>query len=324
MEGMIELATNTIEPRLQTVPVIYKKSFFKYFFKHRYLYLMLIPALIYYIVFCYIPMYGATIAFKDFNMSKGIMGSTWVGLKYFSYIFSLDKFSEVFKNTIVISLYRLVMGFPAPIIVALLLNEIKNIKFKRTVQTVIYLPHFISWVILGGILISLLSAQNGSINEVIKFFGGKPISFLTDEKYFRGTLVYSMIWKEYGWTTIIYLAALAGIAPELYEASSIDGASRWQQALYVTLPGIASTIIVMLILRIGNLMVAGFEQIFILYHPGVYSVADIIDTYVYRIGLTEGKFSLASAVGLFKSAINFVLLVTANKIARMMGENGIY
>lgn len=285
---------------------------------------MLIPAITYYIVFHYLPMYGISIAFKNFSIPKGILGSPWAGLKHFKYLFSLDKFAQVFMNTLYISLYRLAFGFPIPIIAALLLNEIKKLHFKKIVQTVIYLPHFISWVILGGILINLLSTDSGAINETIRLFGGEPIGFLTDEKYFRSTLVFSMIWKEYGWNTIIYMAALTGVDPELYEAATIDGSNRWNQVWHITLPCISSTIIVMFILRIGSLMEAGFDQIFVLYHPSVYRVADIIDTYVYRTGLTEGKYSLASAVGVFKSVINFTLLIIANKLAKIYSDNGIF
>lgn len=313
--------------KIELVPgkrVRQKSKLLQYIWFNRYLYLMLAPAVIYYLIFHYVPMYGAVVAFKDFSITKGILGSDWAGFKHFEYLFSQDKFWQVIQNTIIISVYRLIFGFPAPIIVALLLNEVRARLFKRTVQTVIYLPHFISWVILGGILINLLSTDNGVINNIIKAFGGTPIGFMSDETYFRGTLVFSMIWKEFGWNTIIYMAALAGIPPQLYEAAVIDGASRWQRLLHVTIPLIRSTIILILILRLGGIMEAGFEQIFVLYHPGVYSVADIIDTYVYRIGLTEGRFSIAAAVGLFKSAINFALLVLANRLARLMGEQGVY
>ncbi|RAV16442.1 ABC transporter permease [Paenibacillus contaminans] len=296
----------------------------RYVFTNRYLYLMLLPALVFYAVFHYYPMYGAIIAFKDFNITKGILGSPWVGTKHFEYLFELEKFRTVFWNTIVISCYRLVFGFPAPIIVALLLNEIMNRAFKRTVQTVIYLPHFISWVILGGLLVNLLSTDGGVVNKVIEALGGSPIGFLSDDSHFRSTLVWSMIWKEFGWNTIIYMAALAGVNPQLYEAAVMDGANRWRRIWHITIPCIRSTIVILLLLRIGSMMEAGFEQIFVLYHTGVYSVSDIIDTYVYRIGLTEGRFSLAAAVGLFKSVINFVLLIVANKLARMMGEQGVY
>jgi len=283
---------------------------------------MLLPGILYYVVFHYVPMYGAVIAFKDFSITRGILGSRWAGLKHFAYLFSLDKFGQVFSNTIVISLYRLAFGFPAPIIAALLLNEIRSSAYKRTIQTVIYLPHFVSWVIMGGIVVNLLAIDYGLVNLAIKALGGQPVPFLTDTGTFRSTLVFSMIWKEYGWTAILYLAALAGVDPQLYEAALMDGAGRWRQLVYVTLPSIAPTVMVVLILRIGGLMEAGFEQIFVMYHPGVFRVADIIDTYVYRVGLTEGRFSLAAAVGLFKSVISLTLLVTANALSRRFSESG--
>ncbi|MEF3313008.1 sugar ABC transporter permease [Paenibacillus sp. GYB004] len=300
------------------------RALWKRIVSNRYMYLMLLPAVVYYGIFHYYPMYGALIAFKQFSITKGILGSPWVGFQHFEALFALDKFWQVFWNTIVISLYRLTFGFPLPLFVAVLMNEVRKIAFKRTVQTVIYLPHFISWVILGGLMINLLSVDSGVVNNAIRSFGGEPVGFLTDDTYFRSTLVWSMIWKEFGWNTIIYMAALAGVNPQLYEAALMDGANRWQRIWHITLPCIRSTIVILLILRIGHLMEAGFEQIFVLYHPGVYQSSDIIDTYVYRIGLTEGRFSLAAAVGLFKSAINFVLLVVANRLARMMGEQGIY
>ena len=295
-----------------------------YIWKHKYMYMMLIPAIIYYILFHYVPMFGASMAFKKFNPMVGIWASPWVGMKWFEQLFKLKKFYQVFTNTISISCIRLLFGFPFPIIIALLLNEIRSNRVKRVIQTSIYVPHFISWVVLGGILTNILSQDTGIINAAIKAVGMKPIGFLTDSSYFIPTMVVSMIWKTFGWNTIVYLAALTSVDPQLYEAAIVDGANRWQQLLHITLPSIASTIVIMLILRIGSLMQAGFEQIFVMYHPGVYGVADIIDTYVYRIGLQDGKFELASAVGLFKSVINFVLIVGANKIARLFGEEGVY
>ena len=300
------------------------KGLTKYLWKHKYMYLMLVPAIVYYVIFCYVPMYGASIAFKDFNPMQGIMKSPWVGFDVFEQHFGMSKFYSVFWNTIRISLIRLIFGFPFPIIVALMLNELRWNRVKRVIQTAIYIPNFISWVVLGGIMTSLLSMDSGIVNGIIKMLGFQPIGFLTDERYFVPTMVVSMIWKTFGWNTIIYLAAMTGIDPQLYEAATVDGANRWQGLLHITLPCIRSTIIVVLITRIGSLMQAGFEQIFVLYHPGVYGTADIIDTYVYRMGLQEGKFELASAVGLFKSVVNFILVVIANKTARMMGEEGIY
>ncbi|MBQ8972389.1 MAG: sugar ABC transporter permease [Clostridia bacterium] len=306
------------------VPTLREDGIFTYLWKHKYMYLMLIPAIVYYIVFCYVPMAGTVMAFKKFNPMLGIWGSPWAGLKYFKQLFGLNKFYKVFWNTISISVIRLIFGFPFPIIVALMLNELRLSRLKRAVQTAIYIPQFISWVVLGGILTNLLSTDNGIVNGVIRSLGGQPVEFLTNDRWFLFTLVVSMIWKTFGWNTIIYLAALSGVDPQLYEAAIMDGANRWQQLIHVTLPAIRSTIIVVLILRIGSLMQAGFEQIFVLYHTGVYDVADIIDTYVYRLGLQDGKFELATAVGLFKSVINFALVVAANRVARLFGEEGIY
>ncbi len=301
-----------------------KGDFLPYLWKHKYLYLMLVPALVYYIIFCYVPMYGASIAFKDFNPMLGIVKSPWTGFDTFKELFALKKFYSVFWNTLRISLIRLVFGFPFPIIVALMLNELREGKLKKGIQTSIYVPNFISWVVVGGILTNLLSTDSGIVNALIKALGFAPVGFLTDEKYFVPTMVVSMIWKTFGWNTIIYLAAMTGIDPQLYEAATVDGANRWHKLLHVTMPCIRSTIVIVLITRIGGLMQAGFEQIFVLYHPGVYKTADIIDTYVYRIGLQEGRFEMAAAVGLFKSIVNFILLVIANKAARMAGEEGIY
>lgn len=295
-----------------------------YLWYHRGLYLLLLPAIAYYVIFHYLPMYGATIAFKDFNIMKGIMRSEWIGFHYFELIFELDKFWQVFRNTIVISIYRIVFGFPVPIVVAILLNEMRSVVYKRTIQTLIYLPHFISWVILGGILINLLSVQGGVVNQLVVAIRGEPIGFLTDPAYFRTTIIGSMVWKEYGWGTVIYMATLAGISPELYESAAIDGASRLQRIWHITVPHLTSVIVVLLILRIGRMMQAGFEQIFVLYHPAVYEVIDILDTYVYRTGLADGRFSQATAVGLFRSTVNFLLLISANRIAKSMNQYGIY
>ncbi len=295
-----------------------------YLWNHRGIYLLLLPAVAYYLVFHYVPMYGALIAFKDFKILKGILGSPWVGLKHFNTLFGLDKFWSVFRNTIVISVLRIVFGFPVPIVVALLLNEAGSVAYKRTVQTLIYIPHFISWVILGGILVNLLSTQTGIVNQLLKAATGRTVGFLSDPAWFRSTLIVSMIWKEYGWGTVIYMATLAGIPPELYESASVDGANRAQKIWSITLPHLRGVIVVLLILRIGQLMQAGFEQIFVLYHPAVYQVADILDTFVYRTGLADGRFSEGAAVGLFRSTINFALLVAANSLARAMHQEGIY
>lgn len=295
--------------------------------RDKYLYIMLIPIVVYYLVFAYYPMYGAVIAFKNFNPRLGILGSPWAknhGLFYFQKIFRMPKFPQVLYNTISISLIRLVFGFPFPIIVSILMNEIRKNKYKKFVQTSVCLPEFISWVVLGGIFTSLLSTENGLINGIIKSIGFEPIPFLTSPKFFIPTMVVTMIWKTFGWNTIIYMASLSSISPEYYEAATIDGANRWQRIWHITLPCIRGIIVTMLILRIGGLLQAGFEQIFVMYHPGVYKVADIIDTWVFRIGLQDGKFEMAAAIGLFKSVISAILIIVANSVARKLGERGIF
>lgn len=299
---------------------------FAYIRSRRYLYLMLLPGVLYYVLFHYYPMYGALIAFKNFNIRKGIIGSPWAGLVHFDYLFNLPSFWNVLRNTFEISLFRLAFGFPTPIVFALILNEVRHTAYKRVIQTMVYLPHFISWVILGGILVNLLSADYGLVNHVIRSLGGSAVPFLTDQGVFRATMVFSMIWKEYGWAAIIYLAALAGVDPQLYEAALMDGCGRLRQVFAITLPSITTTIFVVLILRIGGLMDAGFEQIFVMYHPAVYRVADIIDTYVFRMGLNEGRFSMAAAAGLFKSAVSFTLLIGANRLSRRLsaGSAGVF
>lgn len=281
-------------------------------------YLIALPGIIIFILFRYVPMTGITIAFKDFSLNKGIFDSPWAGLKWFEFLFVNDDFMMALKNTVIISLYKLVFNFPAPIILALLLNEVKKQAFKRTIQTIVYLPHFISWVILGGIAYALLS--QGA--EIIQLFGMEK-SPMIDPSKFRTFLVLSEMWKSIGWGTVVYLAAISGIDPALYEAAVIDGANRLQQVRHITLPCISSTIIILLILRVGHILNAGFDQIFILYNSLVYDVADILDTYVYRVGLTMGRFSLATAAGLFKSVVGLLLVLFSNWLAKRVGEEGL-
>ncbi|GAA3412513.1 ABC transporter permease [Paenibacillus hodogayensis] len=288
------------------------------------LYLMALPALIFLIVFKYVPMYGVVIAFKDYNIMQGVFHSKWIGLQYFRELFAFDEFPRVIRNTLLISLMKLVVGFPAPIILALLLNELRLEKFKRSVQTVTYIPHFISWVVIGGIAVDLLSPSSGIVNKLIQSLGFEPIFFLSDEKLFRWILVFSDMWKEVGWGAIIYLAALLGINEEMFQAATVDGAGRLRQIWHISLPSIRSTIVILLLLRIGHLLDAGFEQVLVMYNPTVYDVGDIIDTYVFRVGLGTMQFGLTTAAGLFKSAIGCILLVLANTLARRMGEDGIF
>lgn len=292
--------------------------------KYRMLYVLLLPAVLTIIIFSYIPMYGVVIAFKDFWITKGIMGSPWIGFDNFEALFKLKKFWQVIRNTIEISFLRLLFGFPAPIILALLLNEVRSSLFKRSIQTIVYLPHFISWVTISGIMFNILS-NDGLVNNLLQVVSIDKIQFLSNNELFRPLLIGSALWKEIGWGTIIYLAAIAGVSPDLYEASRVDGANRLKQMLHITLPTIAPVTTMLLILSVGNLMNGGgFDQIYNLYNEMVYESGDIIDTYIFRIGLTEGRYGMATAVGLFLNVINFVLLLTANKIAQKTSGNNIY
>jgi len=286
-------------------------------------YIMLLPVIIFYIVFSYVPMYGITLAFKDFNFVKGIVGSPWNDFANFKKIFKSVDYWNAFGNTIWISAGRLIIEFPVPIILALLLNEISKSKLKRVYQTVLTFPHFLSWVVLGGIVINLLQDQ-GIINQLLSLLGLGKNSVLTNGNQFRILVFVSNIWKEAGWSTILYMAAIAGISPELYEAAKMDGANRFQQALHITWPCIMSTAIVLLILQIGSAMNGGFDQIFNLYNSSVYSKGDIIDTYVYRSAFQSSDgFGFSTAVGFTKSIINFALLYGTNKIISKKTGTGV-
>jgi putative aldouronate transport system permease protein len=288
------------------------------------LYLMLLPGIIYYLVFRYGPIYGVVIAFKDFRVLDGIMASPWVGFKHFEALFSSPYFGRIMKNTLTISLLKLIVGFPPPIILALMLNEVRIKRLKKLIQTVSYLPHFLSWIVISGILFAFLAPGSGLINHWIKNAGGQVIPFMMDKTWFLLVIVLSSVWKEVGWGAIVYLAALSGISPDLYEAATMDGASRVQQMWYISIPGMQPVIILMLILRLGYLLNAGFEQIYILYNPLVYEVADIIDTWVFRNGIEQFRFSLATATGVFKSVIGMALLLTSNKLAKQWSDQGIW
>ncbi|NIK78718.1 putative aldouronate transport system permease protein [Paenibacillus castaneae] len=291
----------------------------------RYLYLLVLPLLAYYVIFQYLPMYGVIIAFKSYNFAKGIIGSPWNDFEHFRYMFQLPQFWHVLKNTLVIAFGRLIIEFPFPIVFALLLHEIRSARWKRFYQTVFTFPHFLSWIIVSGILSNFLYDM-GMLNQILQYLGFQKVSLLTDPSSFVGMLFTTNIWKEMGWGTIIYLAAMAGIDPTLYEAASIDGAGRLQKMRMITWPGIKSTVVVLFILAVGNTMGgAGFDQIFNLYNPGVYSVADILDTFIYRLTFYEGSdFGFTTAVGLFKSIVNCLLLFSANLLAKRMGERGIF
>ena len=301
-----------------------KKNLFKYIIEYKWLYLLIMPGMLYLLIFNYIPMFGIVIAFKDFNLVKGISGSKWIGFENFIYMFSTKDFYLILKNSLLFSAYRLIWGFPFPIFLALMLNEIRSIKYKKLTQTLLYLPHFLSWVVLSGIIMNILSPTDGAINYIIKAFGGEPVAFLQKPEYFRTIVVAVGIWKEAGWGMIVYLAAITGIDQEMYEAAYIDGATRLQRVFYVTIPSIMPTIIILLILNTGSIVKNGFEQIFLLYNPSVYSVADVFETYTYRIGLQGGRFSYSSAVGLFQSLVGFILIIITNMIAKKTKQSSLY
>jgi putative aldouronate transport system permease protein len=292
--------------------------------RDKYLYLMLIPFIAWYVIFQYKPMYGLQIAFKDYSLFRGIAESPWVGFENFTRFFESEYFLRTLKNTALISFYSLIFGFPAPILLALLLNEIKNAMFKKTVQTLTYLPHFISIVVVAGIVTNFLAPTNGLVNIVIDKFGGEKVYFLTEPGYFRSIFIGMGIWKDVGFNAIIYLAAIAGINPQLYEAAKMDGANRWKQVWHVTIPCLIPTIVILFIINIGNFLEVGYEAIILLYQPSTYETADVINTYVYRAGLVGGQYEIGAAAGLFNSVIGLILVVTANKISKKLTQNGLW
>jgi len=292
--------------------------------KHRRLYVLLLPAIIYFVIFHYAPLYGVQIAFKDFNAGAGILGSKWVGFEHFSQFFNSYYFGNLLRNTLWISIYTILVGFPVPIVLALMFNEVANAKFKKTVQLVTYAPHFISTVVMVGILVIFLSPTTGVINQFINLLGGESIFFLGDAKLFPTVYVLSDVWQHAGWNTIIYTAALSSINVELYEAARIDGANKFQKMLHVDLPGIAPMIIIMLMLNVGSVMNVGFEKVFLMQNQLNMETSDIISTYVYKRGLVEAQYSFSSAVGLFNSVVNFVLLISVNYLSGKIGETSLW
>lgn len=290
---------------------------------YKYIYLMLVPGLLFLLTFKYLPMYGIQLAFKRYMLNKGITGSPWVGLENFRYIWTEPAFWRAFKNTIIISLMKLGLGFPIGIILALLINELRTKKYKRFLQTIYTFPHFLSWVIVSGIVFNFLG-NTGAFNSFLQTIGLHKINFLMNKSIFRYLLVYSEVWKEAGWSTILYLAAIAGIDPTLYEAATVDGANRWYKIKYITWPGIQNIVVIMFIMTVGTIMVAGFNQVFNLYNEVVYDVGDIISTYVYRISFQQAPdYGVSTAVGLFNGLINFILLMLANAFAKRFGNSGI-
>lgn len=290
---------------------------------NRYFYIMLIPVVVYYIIFCYVPMYGASIAFQDYKPALGFGNSPWVGFQYFNEFFQSYDFWKLIRNTLMISLYSLLFAFPAPILFAILLNEVRNQRFKKIIQTVTYLPHFISLVIICGLVIQFTST-NGVINQFFSSITGSNVALINDPGAFRAIYIVSGIWQEVGFGSILYLAAISGIDPQLYEAAILDGCGKWKQIKHITLPCILPTIMIMLILQVGSIMSVGWEKVFLLYSPLTYETADVISTYVYRKGIQNMSYSYSTAVGLFNSVINFVMIIIANGMSQRLTKNSLW
>jgi len=296
----------------------------KAFTRDMYLWIMLILPIIYFVIFHYVPMFGLVMAFIDFNPVQGIFGSPWVGTRFFEQFFNHPFFLRLLWNTFYLSILSLIFGFPAPIIIALLLNECDFTKYKKVVQTISYMPHFISTVIVVGILVNFFNPTTGVVNEIIRLFGGTPINFMGESAWFRPLFVGSNIWTFAGWTSIIYLSYLSGLDPQLYEAAKVDGATRLQMLFKITMPQMAPIVIIMFILRMGSLFAIGFERILLMYSPAIFDVADVIPTFVFRMGILNAQFGFGTAVGLFNSIINTVLLIGFNAISRRVSETSLW
>ena len=290
---------------------------------NKYVYMMALPVIAFYLIFHYVPMGGLMIAFQDFNAFKGMFASPWVGLKHFNDFLTSPYAFRVIKNTLLINVYQILFGFPAPIVLALLINEIRSHAFKRSIQTVSYMPHFISLVVICGMLVDF-TASNGVINDIIALFGGERANLLMQKDLYRPIYILSGIWQEVGWGSIIYLATLSSVDPHLYEAASIDGAGRFKKLLHVTIPSLIPTIVILLIMRLGHIMSEGFEKVILIYNPLTYETADVISSYVYRRGLQEANYSFGAAVGLFNSTINFIILVAANALSRKFAKQSLW
>jgi putative aldouronate transport system permease protein len=323
MKLTLKASSNSLKESTIPFEKINKKSRWKQITENYELYLFMLPAIVYFIVFQYVPMYGVLIAFKDFTASLGILGSPWVGFQQFERFFQNYQFWALIKNSLSLSVFQLVIGFPMPIIIALLLNQMVQEKYKRFVQTVIYAPHFVSTVVLAGMVFVFFS-DKGLVNSVITLFGGKATSFMAEPSWFQPLYIGSGVWQETGWACIFYLAALAGVSPEIHEAATMDGANKWQRILHVDIPAIMPTAIILLILAVGNIMNLGFEKAYLLQTPLNQPSAEIIPTYVYKVGLQQADYSFGAAVGLFNSVINLVLLWFVNKAARRISGSGLW
>lgn len=306
-------------------PLLEKKSsrLWKEIVKHRYFYLLLLPGALYFLIFRYAPMWGLILAFQNYNPYAGVFGSEWIGFKHFIELFRYDHFYTLLRNTLVINLMNMILYFPLPIILALMLNEVRHDVFKRINQSIVYLPHFLSWVVVAGLTFFMLSTDVGLVNKFIRSIGLNPIPFLSDDRLFWLMITFQNIWKEAGWGTIIFLAAIAGVDPTLYESAVVDGASRFRQIWHITLPAIRHVIIILFILRMGQMMDVGFEQILLMLNPLVMNVGDVFDTYAYMQGILRGQLSIGVAVGMFKGVIGLILVLGANWLAKRMGHEGI-
>lgn len=294
------------------------------FNRSKYLLLLFLPALIYYIMFKYVPMFGILISFKDYNAFKGVWESEWVGLKFYRLFFESPDFLKLLRNTILLGFYKIIFGFPAPIILALLLNEVRLQVVKRVAQSISYLPHFISNVVVVSMMFLFLSPSNGVVNNVVEWLGYESINFMQDENYFRALYVLSEIWQHIGWETIIYLAALSAIDPQLYEAARVDGANRWHQLRHITIPGISSAIIILFILNIGQVLDIGFEKVLLMLNPSIYNTADVLATYVFRTGIQSMNYSYGTAIDLFTSIVNLAFILSANWISRRVSSTSLW
>jgi putative aldouronate transport system permease protein len=303
---------------------IANKGLLSFMWKYKALYLISLPGIIYFFIFKYIPLFGSVIAFQNYNIFQGVLGSEWVGLENFQRMFAHYDFLIILKNTFLIGIYELVFQFPAPIMLALLLNELRVVIYKRFLQTLVYMPHFLSWVIVSGIAIGILSPSTGILNQLISYLGFQPIYFLGEDSYIRSVLIGAGIWRDSGYGTIIYLAALAGINPDLYEAAEVDGANRWRQMLSITLPSLLPTIMILFLLHIGKFLDFGFERVFVFLNPLNTHNGEILDTYIYKSGLQAGQFSYTTAIGVFKSLVGLVLIAFGNILSRKTTGESLY
>lgn len=301
-----------------------RRSIWKGVKRDRFLYLLALPGIVFFILFKYVPMWGILISFQDYSPYQGMWASPWIGFEHYIRFFSNPDFLILFRNTMAINLLSLIFFFPLPILLSVMMNELRGNKFRKTIQSIVYLPHFLSWVIIVGITFLLLSTGEGIVNQLLVAAGLNKIDFLTNPNYFWVLLTVQSIWKDAGWGTVLFLAAMAGIDPQLNEAAKIDGAGRLRQIWHITLPGIRSVVVILLILRIGHIMDVGFEQVFLMMNGAVSEVADVFDTYVYRLGIKQGQLSFSTAVGVFKSFVGLILVIGANNLAKKFGEDGVY